>query len=237
MATINAVPAGGPSQAAVGGGPPPPAGAASAGGGLLSILPSNQQIVQRGKNDDLGLVILQAVSATNAHLPNGRAGLNVAPVMKLLWNETGTGGLDGRWLPWTGTTSRAQRNLRERITALIVHHSQYTDAYPSPLQTLARRIFDEQHAHNLEVNQRRETEQARTQQRQSTNNQREGALGALPPGRGTGVPTMQSASQMLRVQAQQAAGLLAQNPRSQNNSGTCRYHHWFVLVSLFHDIS
>jgi hypothetical protein len=60
MATINAVPAGGPSQAAVGGGPPPPAGAASAGGGLLSILPSNQQIVQRGKiphsekTEDLG---------------------------------------------------------------------------------------------------------------------------------------------------------------------------------------
>ena len=110
------------------------------------------------------------------------------------------------------TTSR---NLRERINKIINHHSRHTDAYPTPLQTLATRLYDEIEAHNEEVHQRKNTAQRQGPNFQNENNLCEGVLEALPRGRGTDVPSLPNVkSDAVARQSQQAASLLAQNPRS-----------------------
>ena len=229
MASANAA-AGAPSQAvplavatnAVGGVPP-----TAAGGAPLQYLPSCRQLLDRGPNDSISLTLLQAVDTTDAHTPNARKGFSIKSFQQLLWNDTGTGAFDGRFVPFS-SGARMTRNLRERITSIINHHSQHTDAYPTPLQMLATRLFDEIEAHNEEVDQRRNTAQRQATNRQSENNLREGVLGALPRGRGTSVPSLpNAANHAVARQAQQAAGLLAQNPRSQNNNGA------FCVSSLF----
>ena len=68
------------------------------------------------------------------------------------------------------------------------------------------------------VDQRGHIEEQQEQTHQAANNEHEGALGLLPRARRTSAPSIREAGTALCEQMQQAAGLLAMNPISQNNS-------------------
>ena len=179
----------------------------------LRPLPSNAAIIQG--NDVLCRQILEAVATTDAHLPPRRLGT----IVDLLWNVTGTGPFNGRFAHWT--RSRAIRNMKDRVLAIIDHYSQYTTPYPTTLQSLAKRLHDESPKVQRELAQRREVLKSMNANNQregdalhlnmllhrlNANNQREGGFDALHRG---------------------AASLLAQNPRSQNNNG--KPHYFFMI--------
>ncbi len=181
--------------------------------------PSNTGIVSRG-NEDLCRIVLDHVERQQLHVPPNKLGA----VANFLWNAQGTGPLDGQYKRWT--VGREFRNMRERVTAILNHHSNWdpvTTPYPSTLQVLAKRLNDEFIDAQQEQIQRRNTEHRQVQERQATNNHAEGSLGFLPPGRGTGVPTLGAANEARRNRAINAASLLARNPRSQNNPSEICY--------------
>ena len=123
--------------------------------------------------------------------------------------------------PTTWATSRVCRNMRDRILAILDHFSQWdSDAtpYPTPLQTLAKRLHNERTDSQIEIAQRRHVEQMQEQILQSANDEREGTLGLLPRACGTGIPSAREASVFLTRQMEEASSLLVQNPTLQNNS-------------------
>jgi len=130
-------------------------------------LPTPFQLLARGPNDSISLTLLQAVDTTNAHTLNAGKGYMycLMPVQKLLWNDTGTGAFDGRFVPFS--SSGMAHQLRDRIKIIINHHSQHTDANPTPLQTLATRLSNEIEAHK--VNQRRKVRQRIATNRKNKN--------------------------------------------------------------------
>ena len=99
----------------------------------------------------------------------------------ILWTAAGNGPFDGQFKSWAPL--RVCRNMRDRILAILDHFSQWdSDAtpYPTPLQTLAKRLHNERTDSQIEIAQRRHVEQMQEQILQSANDEREGTLGLLP---------------------------------------------------------
>ena len=182
--------------------------------GPLRKLPSVAAIVH-----DVGIstAILQAVRSAGAHMPpSTRFGAAVS----ILWTPNGDGPFDNRFEKWA--TGRANRSLKDRAIAIMDTHSSYEDVvtlYPTPLQVLARQLSDKRRDAMEEDAQRRNTEQRQQQNIQAANNFREGVIGLLPPGRGTGIPSLQGANRNELLRARSAASLLGQRTQSQNNNG------------------
>ncbi|KAL9189067.1 LOW QUALITY PROTEIN: hypothetical protein ACHAXT_011557 [Thalassiosira profunda] len=203
------------------GGPAPGAAAAAAasggggGGGVpanLPHFPSNAQIVNV-EHQALALLLLRTVERLQAHIPNASGHLPMRGVGDLLWNGVDAE-LDGQYSRWA--TTRVSRNLKDRTMALLDHYSNWNQAttpYPTQLQVLALRLHDEWYGVVQEQTQRRNTARQLEESRQEANDASEGALGLLPRARGSEVPSLPRADAVSRSQAQEAASLLAQNPR------------------------
>lgn len=178
----------------------------------LRKLPSVAAIVA---NVELCHAILQAVNATGAHIPPNT---NFTSAVNVLWTPAGDGPFDNQFEKWA--PGRESRSLKDRAVAIMDLFSSYRDdvtPHPTPLQRLARRLSDERRDAHEEDAQRRGTARRQEQSLQAANDNREGVLGLLPPGRGTGVPSLQDAGDYVR--AQSASSMLGQRPRSQNNPG------------------
>ena len=188
----------------------------------LRLLPSNAMIVH---DVEISTAILQAVKAAGAHMPPSS---KIAAAVSILWTSNADGPFDGRFLRWAA--GRTNRNLKDRAVAIMDTFSSFRDdvtPYPTPLQILARQLSDERRDALEEDTQRRNTEQRQEQNLQAANNYREGVLGLLPPGRGTGVPSLQDANPNALHRAQSAASLLGQRTQSQNNN--CA----FIVIIVF----
>ncbi len=179
----------------------------------LAPLPSDNMIV-RTFNIDICETILQTIVDNETHIhPN-----SLGSVAAYLWTDAGDGPFDGRFGTWSSDT-RLTRNMKNRVNAILTHYSAWSDEdtqWPSQAQVLAKRIVNERNESLAEVEQRRATEQRQNEIRQDTANLREGVLGALPQRRGTGLPPLAEPADLHC--AQEATGLLAPNPRSQNNN-------------------
>ena len=188
-------------------------------------LPSDAVIILPNY-EDVAQCILESVITAGAHLrPN-----KLSSVLPLLWADDGSGVFDGRFSPWTAGCAR--RRIGERIAALVAHYSNRYEAsqFPTAIMNLAKRIHDESAADQTEANNRQLVIDQEAERRQNANNEREGALGLLPRGRGTGIPAVPDAGARLTAM-REAAGLLAQNPRSQNNNG--EYCSFLKLARYF----
>ena len=168
--------------------PPPPGHQVEAA--PLPYLPSARQIADG--NADVCFAILEAVQETQAHV----GGRSYLVVVNVLWNQDGTGLFNGRFRLWSH--NRRSREMKDRVKAILDHYADHDEAYPSPIQSLAHRLQDEVDAFQLEADQRAATEASLTASLESANNHREGTMGALPRGFGTGVPTIQDAGRAFR---------------------------------------
>ena len=189
---------------------------------MMRKLPSVGAIVS---DTEICTAILYAVRASGAHLPPST---KYNHAVSILWTCNGDGPFDNRFEKWA--PSRANRNLKDRAVAIMETHSSYDDdvtPYPTPLQILARQLNDARQDAAEEYTQRRNTERRQQQNLQAANNHREGVLGLLPGGRGTGIPSLPDANPDELRRAQQAASLLGQRSRSQNDSGE------YILLSIY----
>ena len=188
----------------------------------LRRLPSVAMIVH---DVDICTAVLQAVQAAGAHMPPSS---KIAAAVSILWTPNADGPFDNRFKKWAA--GRANRNLKDRSVAIMDAFSSFRDdvtPYPTPLQIIARQLSDERRDAIEEDIQRRNTEQRQEQNLQAANNFREGVLGLLPPGRGTGVPSLPDANPNELHRAQSAATLLGQMTQSQNRN--CE----FIVIIVF----
>ena len=188
-------------------------------------LPSDAAIVLPNY-EDVAQCILESIISARAHLrPN-----KLSSVLPLLWADDGSGVFDGRLSPWSAGCAR--RRIGERISALIAQYSSQHAAsqFPTVIMNFAKRIQDEAAADQHDVKNCQLVNDQQAERCQNANNKREGALGLLPRGRGTGIPVIQEANARLTAM-REAAGLLAQNPRLQNNNG--EYYTFIKLDRYF----
>ena len=130
----------------------------------LNLLPSIAQIVS---DIPICTAILQAVSSADAHVPPNR----FSAALLVLWTPARNGPFDGQFLPWAAL--RASRNIKDRVMAIMDQFSQWdndTTPYPTALQSLAKRLFDEHRDAQEELAHRRNTELRQEQTHQSANN-------------------------------------------------------------------
>ena len=102
----------------------------------LILLPSVAAIVS---DVPICETILQAVSAAGAHLPPNKFSM----ILPLLWDPV-DGPFNNRFLQWA--PSRASRNIKDRVMVIMDWYSQWendTTPYPSAVQSLAKRLYDE----------------------------------------------------------------------------------------------
>ena len=105
---------------------------------------------------DFCWTLLQTVQATAAHLhPN-----KISSILTRLWKPEGDGPFDCRFTTWSA--QRAHRNVTYCVLAAMNVHGTATSAYPYPteLQILAKRLLNEYQDKQLEIRQRRNTEEA-----------------------------------------------------------------------------
>jgi hypothetical protein len=178
----------------------------------LPLLPSNLDIV-RAEHAAVALVILRVVEAHGLHIPPNKLTL----AHRFLWATNGSGLFDGVYAKWA--PARMNRQMKLRIDAILSRNHDFEDEYPSELQVIAKRIFDEraEAVQNAEV--ARAEAAAQEEVIQAANVLREGQLGLLPRARVDSVPTVIGVSPVLRDQMAAGVTLLAGNPRSQNNAG------------------
>ena len=188
------------------------------------LLPSNANIIL-ANNAELCRVILQVVAVHHLHIPPKK----FSHAVSFLWTANGDGPFDGQYSKWV--LRRTNRQITERIQAILAHYSVWTTEYPSDIQVLARRLVDEHKEARAAVEATREEQRRIEAAIQEANDHREGQLGLLPPQRGVDPPVAHGESRGVREQNAVAAALLAANPRSQNDGGDdlddrCR-REWF----------
>ena len=200
-----------------------------------SQLPKVPSVRATVANQDICRIILETVLKLKAHIPPKTPGADVADA---LWNAAGTGPFDGHFEPWL--LLRRGRQIKDRVSEILKKYAHYDTPYPSTLQTIAKRVFDEMHAGQLEEEQRAAVERRQVETRESSNNLHEGTLGLIPRRRGTGIPSLRAAGTAFRQSMQDAASLVAQNPRSQNNHGEgnleCFMHYTFIILTSYFSI-
>jgi hypothetical protein len=184
---------------------------------VLPLLPSNRQIVQVA-NCDVALCIFQGCMCTRSHIPpNGRW----AALKQLLWESEppSPGPFHATFRRWAAGNMRG-RNMKDRVLAILGVYGVYDPTVvtnPSRLQTIARHLKDEMDDAKAARRAALDAERLRQEARQRQNVRQEGALGAIPQGYGVDAPRVAGANEEMQRHFQQAADLLAQNPRSQNN--------------------
>ena len=110
--------------------------------------------------------------------------------------------------------------MKDRVHAILGVYGIYDPAVvtnPSRLQTIAKHLKDEMDDAEAARRAALDAERLRQEARQRQNVRQEGALGAIPQGYGVVAPRVAGANEEMQRHFQQAADLLAQNPRSQNN--------------------
>ena len=110
--------------------------------------------------------------------------------------------------------------MKDRVLAILGVYGVYDPTVvtnPSRLQTIARHLKDEMDDAKAARRAALDAERLRQEARQRQNVRQEGALGAIPQGYGVDAPRVAGANEEMQRHFQQAADLLAQNPRSQNN--------------------
>ena len=167
-----------------------------------------------GRNDDLVEAILKITKQHLLHLHQKK----LSGVIQHLWTVNGSDIFDGRFASWSA--SQVNRNIKSRIDTIFNKYGCFRPdlvPYPSHLQVLAKRIFDEHQGDQAERSQRAAVERRQAETRHKENDLYEGALGLLSRRRGTEPPTLGSTTVRFEEQASLAAELLAANPSSQNN--------------------
>ena len=125
---------------------------------------------------ELCRTMLQIMDAHDLHIPPKRLSLAAF----FLWTPSGDGPLDGSYRPWSA--SRLNRQITERINAVIAFYSNYDTEYTLDIQVLARRLFDENREVQASLDTTQEEQRRIETSIQKANNRREGQLG-LPPQR------------------------------------------------------
>lgn len=178
----------------------------------LPLLPSVVDI-PRTEHEAVALVILRVVEAHGLHIPPNKLAL----AHRFLWTNTGAGLFDGVYSKWA--PARMNRQMKLRVEAIISRHHDHEEEYPSELQGITKRLFDERAEAVEKADTARAEAEAEEERIQAANVLREGTLGLLPRARVDSVPTVEGVSPVLRNQMVMGAALLAGNPRSQNNAG------------------
>ena len=182
---------------------PPTAMAAT----LLPFLPSEKRICDP-RHHEMATAILTLADGLEAHIPGSRK--RIADLEAILWAPI-TGAFAGRYVRWSD--SQRTKNMRSRLFSLMFHYAQLcmNSQYPSPTETLARRMQDAADAAAAGDRLRREGEQVRLVHRASLNAHYEGALGTRPSSYGNS--GLNPTDPVLAG----AYDLLPSQPRSQNN--------------------
>ena len=184
--------------------PPPPTAMAAT---LVPFLPSEKRICDP-RHHEMATAILTLADGLEAHIPGSRK--RIADLEAILWAPI-TGAFAGRYARWSD--SQRTKNMRNRLYSLMLHYAQLYEVtqYPSPTETLARRMQDAVDAATAGDQLRREVEQGRLVHRANMNAQYEGALGTRPSSYGNS--GLYPSDPVLAG----AYDLLPSQPRSQNN--------------------
>ena len=115
--------------------PPPPTAMAAT---LLPFLPSEKRICDP-RHHKMATAILTLADGLEAHIPGSRK--RIADLEAILWAPL-TGAFAGRYMRWSD--SQRTKNMRNRRYSLMLHYAQLFEVtqYPSPTETLARRMQD-----------------------------------------------------------------------------------------------
>ena len=174
---------------------------------FLPFLPSEKWICDPPYHD-MATVILNLADSLEAHIPGSRK--RIADLEAILWTPV-TGAFDGRYARWLD--SQRTKNMRNCLFSLMLYYAQLCNnaQYPSPTETLARRLQDDADAAAVGDRLRCEGEQVHLVHQASMNAHYEGALGTRPSSYGNS--RLNPSDPVLMG----AFDLLPSQPRSQNN--------------------
>jgi len=156
----------------------------------------------------MATAILTLADGFEAHIPGSRK--RIADLEAILWAPI-TGAFAGRYVRWSD--SQRTKNMRNLLYSLMLHYAQLFEVtqYPSPTETLARRMQDAVDTATVGDQLRREVEQGRLVHQANMNAHYEGALGMRPSSYGNS--GLYPSDPVLAG----AYGLLPSQSRSQNN--------------------
>jgi len=105
---------------------------------LLPFLPSEKWMCNP-RHHEMATAILTLADGLEAQIPGSRK--RIADLKAILWASV-TGAFAGRYVRWSD--SQRTKNMRNRLYSLMLHCAQLFEVtqYPSPTETLTRRMQD-----------------------------------------------------------------------------------------------
>ena len=182
----------------------------------LPTLPSEKNLVKE-VHEEVAYFILTAVDSARAHLPNSRG---YGDVVNQLFHPMANNSFHGRYSRWSNL-DRDRTNIKSRAEHIIkTFHSYEGVKFPSRLQLLAHRLFEEKRVAEQVLAEKQAAAREKADTLAKTNLQREGELGMLSRGTGVGIPSVAGASENQLRQLQAAASTLGKNPVLSSTTST-----------------